>query len=293
MLVTHRGCLDGTGSALVFVWAGGRRDRILFRNPSGLVLTQDDVPSDVTDVWYADCCPPTMDDPAAGREFRVFDHHVSNQRLFDSDPRCTFDMKRSGTSLMAEVLGQIDESDQSIEMCARIDLIRALESYDLGRFDYAPGMRLADIAGTFSQEDLLDLMVSAGPREVLRSSDLSSRADAMASVRNLYAEAAARSAHYSNLAVPFSVLDIRFGMAASPVYWKNEVAERILDSGKAELAVVIDITGGTVSLRSRVSGPDCSAIAGLYGGGGHARAAAFRIKHSSYALELLGEMVFG
>lgn len=292
-LVTHRGCLDGTGSALMFLWAGGRRDRILFKNPSMLVLPPEEVPSDVDEVWYADCCPPTMNEPAAGRPFRVFDHHVSNERQFGSDPRCTFDMGKSGSSLMASVLGQVDDSD-SFEMEGRRDLIRALESYDLGRFDYEPGQRLADIAATYSQEQMLDLMFELGPHGVLHDRDLTCRAEAMASVRNLYADSASKAAHYSNISFSAPIdATLRVGVAASPVYWKNEVSERILDSGKADLAVVIDVTGGMVSLRSRSTGPDCSIIAGLYGGGGHARAAGFKIKKGGYALELLSYEVFG
>lgn len=300
-LVTHKGCLDGTGSALVFIWAGGRRDRIIFKNPSMLVLSDEDVPSDVTDIWYADCCPPTMGDPAAGRPFLVFDHHVSNERAFGDDGRCTFDMGRSGSSLMAHVLGQIDSSD-SFEMEGRRELIKALESYDLGRFDYEPGQRLSDVAVTYSQEQMLDLMIERGSYGTLYDRDLTCRAEAMASVRNLYADSAAHSALYSHINVPSSpgiehtLQDtcgrIRIGMSSSPVYWKNEVSERILDSGKADMAVIIDLTGGMVSLRSRPSGPDCSIIADLYGGGGHACAAGFKIKSSDRVLELLSNEVF-
>lgn len=291
-LVTHRGCLDGTGSALVFIWAGGRRDRIFFKNPSGLILGPDDLPSDVTEVWYADCCPPNMLDPAVGRPIRVFDHHISNKRAFDHDDRCVFDMMRSGTSLMAHVLGQVDDSD-TFEMQGRRDLISALEAYDLGRFDHEPGQRLADIAGSYSQEQMLDVLLELGPHGTLNDRDLTCRAEAMASVRKLYAESAARSAHFTKLSFP-DIGSFRTGISASPPYWKNEVSERILDSGNAELAVVIDVTSGSVSLRSRSNGPDCSRIAGLYpGGGGHARAAGFKVRNGAYMLEQLSYQVFG
>lgn len=290
-LVTHRGCLDGTGSALVFIWAGGRRDRILFNNPSGLVLTADDLPSDVTEVWYADCCPPDLLDPAVGRPFRVFDHHVSNMRLFGHDERCLFDMDRSGTSLMAYALGQVDDSD-TFEMQGRRDLIEALEAYDLGRFDHAPGVRLADVAGTYSQDRMLDLMLELGPHGTVHDRDLTCRADAMAATRNLYVESALRSVHYTRLTLS-GVGYFRAGIGSSPVYWKNELAERILESGNADVAVVIDIIGGSVSLRSRPDGPDCSHIAGLYGGGGHAKAAGFKASKGVYMHELLSYQVLG
>lgn len=291
LLVTHRGCLDGTGSALMFLWAGGRRDRILFKSPSSLLLTVDEIPSDVCEVWYADCCPSSMIDPAAGRPFRVFDHHVSNDRLFSHDARCVFDMKKSGTSLLYSQLG-IEDDYSSLPGGESVDLlVKALESYDLGRFDYAPGQRLADIAATFNQESFLDLMFTLGPHAILYDSALSARAEAMEGVRKIYSESAERNALYS--VVKFSEAPIRVGVASSPVDWKNDVADKILNSGKADMAVIIDITGGMISLRSRESGPDCSLIAGLYGGGGHARAAGFKMGKSQKILEVISNEVFG
>lgn len=285
-LLTHKGCLDGTGSALVFVRAGGRLDRIFFRNPSGLVLSQDDLPRDVTEVWYADCCPPDLSDPAAGRPFRVFDHHVSNQRLFGEDPRCVFDMTRSGTSLLAQVLGQDDP--------VFMTLVRALEAYDLGRFDYKPGQRLADLAGSYSQEEMLDLLVFTDPLDVLYDEGLTARADAMGAARRLYAASAARSAYLTELHVGPSERPFRVGVVVSPHHWKNDVSERVLDIPDVEVAVMVDVVGGNVSLRSRHGGPDCSLIAGFYGGGGHARAAAFKFqKGSSRMLASLFQLVFG
>lgn len=257
----------------MFLWGGGRRDRILFRNPSDLILRDKDLPTDVDEVWFADCCPPSMNDPAAGRPFRVFDHHVSNQRLFGHDPRCVFDMKRSGTSLMAHVMG-LPPSNWSQHAQS---LIEALEAYDLGRFDHVPGMRLADIATSYSQEEMLDRMHALGATDVLDNEAWNARAAAMSSLRNLYAESAVRGARFDTLSLGGDLPPMRVGIVSSPVYWKNECAYRILSSGQAELAVVVDITAGMVSLRSGHGGPDCSSIASMFGGGGHARAAGFRI----------------
>ena len=58
------------------------------------------------------------------------------------------------------------------------------------------------------------------------------------------------------------------------------------------MAVIVDLTGGMVSLRSRRPGPDCSVIAALYGGGGHAGAAAFRMMRES-VFSLLSQEIFG
>lgn len=270
-LVTHRSCLDGTGAALMFLWAGGRRENVLFRNPSGLILSERELPQDVEEVWYADCCPSDLTDPAGGLPFKVFDHHVSNARKHGRDPRCLFDMNRSGTSIMADVLG-IDRSIGTMRV-----LVQGLEDYDLGRFDNETGVRLADIASTYSQEDLLHLLSSKHPIDILKDEALSSRAAGAAAVRQLYCTQAAESRRVSPMKFPHLEKHIVLGIAALPRDWKNEAAKLILRDRLIDVAVILDVMGQMVSLRSRDDGPDCSLIAGLYGGGGHARAAGFKI----------------
>lgn len=272
LLVTHRGCLDGTGSALMYVWAGGDRSRVLFRNPSGLQLKPEDVPADVEEVWYADCCPQVLIDPAVGRPFRVFDHHVSAQRLHGSDPRCMFDMAESGTSLMARqfALTGLDKASD--------EFIAAMRDYDLGRFDNVAGLRLADLASTYDQDALLDLFIEREPEGIMYDRDLTARASGAAAIREVYCKHNARLAPSSVLSLRESVGRVVIAAAVCPRDWKNDTAKQILDTRPAiDVAVIFDVMGGMVSLRSRDGGPDCSVIAGLYGGGGHARAAGFKM----------------
>lgn len=279
----------------MFVWAGGRRENIVFSGPNKCELSAAKAkPFD--EVWFADLCPRDLADPAAGLPFMVFDHHVSNARLH-ANHRCTvFDMKRSGTSLMAQQLGLLDNLEGP-DPESFMRLISALEAYDLGRFDDLDGMRLADLAATFSQEVLLDAMIGMDPAQILHDSEWTSRADAMSAVRRLYAASAAKSAQFTTVWSPSDNRHVVTACASSPVYWKNDVSLSLLDlrnkAGEAvELAVIFDATGGMVSLRSGPNGPDCSMIAGGYGGGGHARAAGIPVKFGSM-LEALTDRIFG
>lgn len=295
-LVTHKGCLDGTGSALMFLWAGGRRENILFRNPSTCDLTPEEA-APFDEVWFADLCPSTMDDPAGGKPFLVFDHHASNARKFADSEHCTFSMVHSGTSLLGEKLGVYDPEWINLQfsygdtwnpeegMWERAKLVQALEAYDLGKFDHEQGMYLADLASSYSQDEMLDLL-KKHEREVLSLPDCRGRVAALSSMRKIFAESATRNI------VPFRLMDtdfetIRAGATHSPVYWKNEVAQRILAAGY-DVAVVID-PGGMVSLRSLPGGPDCSIIAGRYGGGGHPRAAGFKANSTNMIQALIDE----
>jgi len=282
-LVTHRGCLDGTGSALMFLWAGGKRENILFRNPSTAFLTPEEA-APFDEVWFADVCPPSLDnEPAGGKQFHVFDHHMSNMKKFGDDPRCTFDMKKSGTSLMARELAVVDEEHDAGGLI--VELVSALEAYDLGRFNEPMGVLLADAASSYTQDQMLDRLLKLGP-SVFLDDEIISRAAALSSVRNLYAEQAGKYARY------FILDGVRVGAASSPVYWKNEVAERILNSGQADMAMIVDTTTQMVSLRSREGGPDCSIISGRYGGGGHAKASGFKANGVAM-LDALIEAVIG
>lgn len=272
LLITHKGCLDGTGAALMYVWAGGSRDRLLFRSPSGLQLRPEDVPTGVEEVWYADCCPQDLTDPAAGRPFRVFDHHVSFQRLHGTDPRCVFDMDESGTSLMARTLALVGLGT------AEDDFIEAMRDYDLGRFGNHKGQRLADLASTFTQEQLLDLFIERDAEGIMYDRDLTARAAGAAAVRAVYCEQAAKAAVVGSLSFEHPLEHVSIAAAASPLHWKNDTAQQILDTRPSvDVAVIFDVMGGMVSLRSRPGGPDCSVIAGLFGGGGHAKAAGFKM----------------
>lgn len=278
----------------MFLWAGGRRDMILFRNPSGLLLKAEDVPEQATEVWYADCCPSDLTDPAGGRPFRVFDHHVSNARKFETDPRCTFDMNKSGTSLMAHVLG-LGHCYESAGISDPIDedaqrLIDALEAYDLGHFDHQNGEFLADLAATYSQIEMLDLLIKCGT-DVFHRTEMIARVDGVVAMRKLYADAAFRAVRWDEIADGDCGV-VRVGVAVSPVYWKNEVANRILHSGKADVAVIFDPTGGMVSMRANPGAPDVSVIAEMYGGGGHARSAGFKANSWDMLKALMSE-VFG
>ncbi len=285
-LVTHRGCLDGTGSALMFLWAGGKRENIVFRNPSTAFLTPAEA-ANFDEVWFADVCPPSLDnEPAGGKPFHVFDHHLSNMKKFADDPRCTFDMKKSGTSLMAQRLGIIDT--ESLTGVYVAELINALEAYDLGRFDEPMGVRLADAASSYTQDEMLDQLVMHGA-DIMYDQAIVSRADALSAVRNLYSEQAAKYAYSFQFPGTGDEI-IECGMAVSPVYWKNEVALRILKDH--DLALIVDPTTQMVSLRSKEGGPDCSMIAARYGGGGHARAAGFKA-NGLQMLNALTETVIG
>lgn len=289
-LVTHKRCLDGTGSAAVFIWSGGSRSNVIFKTPSDCLLTSDEA-APFDEVWFVDLCPHDLSDPAGGKPFWVCDHHKTNLERFGDHPCCTFSMSHSGTSLLARETGLLvgPDGNPHDETEALEELIGALEAYDLGRFDNWRGQRMADAAGSMSQETMLQYLVSYGTG-TLYNQEIVSRAEAMASARNIYAQKAAADALYLEFRPPgwgIASGTVDAGIAVSPEPWKNAVAEEILRT--AELAIVVDISTWSLSFRSKTL--DVSRMAQEYGGGGHKRAAGFKIS-SHDTLRAIIEEIF-
>lgn len=284
LLVTHKNCLDGTGSAFVFVKAGGLQANVRFRLPNNCVLKPNDVMG-LDEVWFVDVCPSDLTDPAGGLPFRVIDHHVTNVRRFDGDPRCTFSLDHSGTSLLAREVGLVGFDR----------LVRALEAYDLGRFHDADGMLLADLASTYAQDEMLNRLVGRLSKSenlydshpILDSEYFVARAEGVAGMRDDWARRCARSAYVFILDDNYALDDRRFvaALAVCPPNWTNAVSQAIMDRDdfrycgadvSVQVAVCVDPNGGQVSLRTRDDAVDCSRIAEGFGGGGHRKAAGFR-----------------
>lgn len=285
ILVTHKNCLDGTGCALVFLLAGGKRESILFRSPSDCSLELKDLPSGTTEIWFADCCPRYLTGVTCGLPFKVFDHHVSNERRHgNSFIDIHFDSTKCGTTLLSSYMKK-----PLIKRWIDADrVLNAIEAYDLGRFDERDGINLADLASTTTQDAMLSLLLC--DTDILSDDFIMARAFGAGEARKIYAQHAAENARYIQWENTHKQY-IRLGVAVSPLHYKNSTAQSILNSDKADVAVIIDITNQMASLRSLPGGPDCSEIASLYGGGGHERAAGFRID-SQILLKLLIQEVF-
>lgn len=295
-LVTHRGCLDGTGCALVFIWAGGKRENIFFKPPSDCRLTPEEA-APFDEVWFADVCPQHLNDCAGGKPWLVFDHHLSNMQKFEKNPLCRFSMTHSGTSLLADeldVYGYCQWGSQNLELGRWVTdyerLVRALEAYDLGRFDYHEGQYLADLAGTLSQEQMLEILETIGVR-VFVDTSYRSAVETAQRTRQAFAKKAAETALYTEFKPPgwgYASGTCDAAIAVSPEPWKNAVAEELLK--KAELAIILDVSTWQVSFRSKTL--DVSSMAKVHGGGGHKRAAGFKIP-SHDVLQAILEELFG
>ncbi len=286
-LVTHRGCLDGSGSAIVFELAGGRFENILVKDPGNCSLSGIEA-SKFDEVWFVDICPASLEDPAHGKPFRVIDHHKTNlKRHGPHHIRCTFDMTLCGTALFARELGLDLKVWPEYER-----LIAAIQAYDFGRFDVEDAMWLADVASLYKQPAMVKAMLRFGDSMFQHGSCVAFQ-EAVSIMRKQYAERIIDTAYDGYLCAQDR--NLRYKLAVAPVYWKNEVAMALLESpggGPDRFAAVYCPLTSAISLRSLPDGPDVATIAEMYGGGGHARAAGFS-RRSSSVLQMLNKELFG
>lgn len=257
IIIYHGNCYDGFTAA----WVANKHSPA-----ADLVAAQyGDMPPDVTGkrVLIVDFSYPRdvllgMHDRAA--DLVVLDHHKTAQADLEGLPFCVFDMDRSGAGLAWDVLMG----------APRVWLIDSIEDRDLWRFRL-PGTKaihaaLTGVAMTFENWDTL---YAAGPMNAEIAGD---------SILAFTLLAAQKFAARAGLAM---LDDVEVWAVNVPVEFVSETAEVLKDREphRPILGFSWDGERGNwyCSLRSRGDGPDVSAIAKVFGGGGHEHAAGFRL----------------
>lgn len=292
-LVTHRNCLDGTGCAAAFIWAGGLKKNIFFRDPRKCALTPEQA-APFDEVWFADVCPPDLSDPAGGKPWKVWDHHETNILRHGEDREgCTFRRDQCGTSLLANALGLMKIPGDILFQVKNV--ITAIEHHDLGRFDASPDVMLvANLAVSYSQDKMLDTLVLLGD-DVFEEEWCAERASAIGDYHKILAEKYAQAAYGAQIEHPIDG-KVWVAVTTGPHMCVNTIADTVLDGrligGKApQIAVVAAYDAASVSLRTRAEGaPNVARMAEMYNGGGHPRAAGFGLDRT--AMKRLFEVIF-
>lgn len=288
-LVTHRNCLDGSGCAAVFVWAGGDSKNIFFRDPRKCALSAEEA-APFDEVWFADVCPPDLTDPAGGKPWLVFDHHETNINRHEGNPNCNFNRGYCGTSLLARFLAVRDSEHQGRQRC-----IAAIEHHDLGRFNASDDvMYIANLAVCKSQDSMVTLLSHLGD-DIFSDNDYLQQSRAICDYHDILAEKCASVAYGAEYEHPTDG-PVWVAITSGPHLCVNTIANRVLDGraigGKVPaIAVVVAYDANSVSLRTRsASAPNVARIAELYNGGGHPAAAGFGLDRR--AMKRLFELVF-
>jgi oligoribonuclease NrnB/cAMP/cGMP phosphodiesterase (DHH superfamily) len=194
---------------------------------------------------------------AAGGRFRLLDHHRSSLHLLGR-PWATVDQDRSATGLLFDHLGR---------PAAFADFARLVEDHDLWRHADPRSARLATLLGLAGTERFL-ARFRDDPRVELREGE-----------RLLVDSEEARREDYLRRKVEQARVAVIGGQRWAVCYaeqYQSDLAERLMGELAVAATAIVNPGKRTVSMRGR--GVDVSGVAQRYGGGGHARAAAFTFR---------------
>ncbi len=203
---------------------------------------------------------------AAGGRFTLLDHHRSAAGL-SGRPWARIDESRSATGLLFDHLGRPPAYEE---------FARLVEDHDLWRHSDPRSERLAALVGLLGHERFLARFTAAPEVEfndaelLLLERDQEQREDYL--VKKV---AQARV---------FEAGGVRWAVCYAD-QMQSDLAERLMRDLDVAATALVNPGKRTVSLRGR--GVDVSAIATRFGGGGHARAAAFSFRGRDLEASLL------
>jgi uncharacterized protein len=202
---------------------------------------------------------------AAGGRFLLLDHHRSSLHLAGR-AWATIEPDRCATGLLFDHLGRPD---------AFAEFARLVEDHDLWRHQDPRSARLAALEGLLGAERFLTRF-REDPSVELREGE-----------RLLVDNEEARREDYLRRKVEQArVVEIggrRWALCYAEQY-QSDLAERLMSELGVAATAIVNPGRRTVSLRGR--GVDVSGVAERFGGGGHARAAAFTFRGAPLEADL-------
>jgi oligoribonuclease NrnB/cAMP/cGMP phosphodiesterase (DHH superfamily) len=257
LLLTHTD-LDGAGGAVVWSVGTGEPYRLIENGEvdaavaTALKDAHEVVLADHSISW--DLVPTVEAHIAAGGGFTMLDHHKSAIGLA-THPWATVDLARSGAGLLYDFVGRPP---------AVADFAGLVEDHDLWRHSDPRSAQLAALLGLLGHDRFIerftrDPRVDFTEGELLLMEVETRRREDYIERKLTQAELVERGGR-------------RWAICFAEQY-QSDLAEALMERLGAGATAIVNASKATVSLRGR--DVDVSLIARRFGGGGHARAAAF------------------
>lgn len=278
ILMTHKNCFDGSGSAIVFLSAGGLRKNIYYV-PAGngvkaFVKKNMEMLMSAKQLLIADVAPDleTMQKLNKIYDVTVIDHHKTALEL-KGVRNCHIDMSSCGTKLLYEFLFEvnlpvgipqnglellvytINDRDMWINEGPMTDALFTLSNF-LGQQDF-----ITQITNSFSTNSY---MVKSNQYDLIKRLQRKRNEKITNQLKHV------KIRDYCGLKYGYLFLDD----------YQSQTLHRVLEEHGCDVAVGIKLSGGVVSIRT-TSSADASLIAQAFGGGGHARAAGHGIDNET------------
>lgn len=302
ILVTHKGCMDGAGCALMFLMAGGKRSNIHYV-PAGMVerFIKEDLPGlGERHIIFADIGinRPEYADVLEKRGNLVYlDHHTTSEHM-RGRKWAGIDMDGCGTELLRRHL---------VEMYSMLDLrtyrefAAIIDDHDRGIFEKPVSSDLAMYMSFLGQQEFIDRFLAklrmwamiGGINYLFNDSEID-LLRILKRRRDDAVDAALRRVVKRELNKPeYFPVPVTIAYVVTSEQNVTFLLNAVMDSNPdCPIVAQVDIEKGTVSFRSR-GDFDVAKLAKLFDGGGHRRAAGHRIKFLSTALEEILDIVHG
>jgi len=307
ILVTHKGCMDGSGCAIMFMGAGGKRENIRFVS-AGMVeqfVKKDPIFKEDRFLIFADVglnTPKYADVLERRGNLVMLDHHNTSLHLVgrhwaeieEKNQRCGTRMLRD--YLVANVPGGKFIGSSSWRIFANL-----LDDHDRWIREIPGSEDMATLMSFLGQQDFITRFVN--PKERICESIREGRGksfltefeeDLLGILQRRRDEAIAEvieKAIVKEIKLPDdSRVTVGFVITDEPNI--SLLLNRLLEEKpEIQIAASVCMPKGAVSLRSRGGNPDCSYVAGLFKGGGHKAAAGHRLPQD--LSEVILEHIYG
>ena len=277
VLLTHKGCLDGCGCALLFLKNGGKKENIKYIAAGTLekIILEDPLLDSNKFLLFADIGLNHDNEDAINKlEKRgnciIIDHHKTSASLKKRE-WCIIDSDNGGTACGTELLRrylQLEDFDSK-----RISTI--IDDYDRWQLKIPESMQLATFMTWCGQDEFVSLMqnrnfsngvFTESEKNILRIIELR---------RDENINKAIHKAIHKTILINNKIVKIAYVISneANASLLLGTLLNKYQD---LDCAAQINFDKG-VSLRSR-NGYDVSSMAKIFGGGGHAGASAHPFK---------------
>lgn len=284
-LVTHKNCLDGSMSAIVFEAYFGKQE-VLFVNPNEV----DDVKDrELYKTYFVDVCPSTSLEHEV-----ILDHHFSSEQKLKNCNCKDFilDFNRCGCRILFEHLHdeRCEFFGPGLEKNYLLnEIVLTVDDYDRYVLNEKESSDLAVIHESYEQQDFIDavldnytILSSEKNYENFHWKDLIGKGawDNLSSIKkkdDIYVANALKRSWLSSFVHNGKTIEVANVFAEKCT---NELADALLDHYKVNFCAIVNFDKMKISFRSNSEEINCADIANELSsgiGGGHKRAAAMPI----------------
>jgi uncharacterized protein len=293
VLVTHKACADGSGSALLFMEAGGKRENIRFVAAGQVerMLKETNLLDDPRFILFADVgidkkSKGWIDDLEKRGNLVLLDHHETSLHLSDRE-WAYIDMDACGTELMRQFIGLedqcfvryasiIDDHDRWVRKQLPHSEDLATFHYFIGQEQFLDRFTGSPIRFRNNYPDPYLDFLTEHEREMthvikVRQAELIK--DALGEKKLHFRKV--NHANGRDLAVAYSFAKVdNYSILLDGILSKYP---------NVDIAVLVHMNSNTVSLRSRKGDVNVAELALAFGGGGHPSASGHQLSDSLVA----------